>query len=212
MNVFIIDDHQMILDWYVSVISDKFNNWAVVSSTDVSKGIDLVNGLTELNLIIVDYKLGNTSKNGEVVNGVDFVKMCRKKFPNVKVILITGHEEILLIYHIHKSAIPDGLMVKLDVNTQILEQAIQEVTSGERFYSAHAYKALQQVYKKELLLQELNINILLLLEKGFKIKEIGETLLISESAVNKRIMGLKQVFNVKDNGGLIKIVKEEGFV
>lgn len=212
MNVFIIDDHQMILDWYVSVFSDKFDNCTVFSSTDVNKGIDLVNGLASLDLIIVDYKLGHVSKNGEVINGVDFIKICRKKFPNVKVILITGHEEILLIYHIHKSAMPDGLMVKLDVNAQILEQAIYEVISGERFYSSHAYKALQQIFKKELLLQELNINILLLLEKGFKIKEIGETLLISESAVNKRILSLKQVFNVKDNGGLVKMVKEEGFV
>ncbi len=212
MNVFIIDDHQMILDWYVSVFSDKFKDWNVISSSDVNEGISLINNLVELDLIIVDYKLGRVSEDGKITNGVDFVKMCRNKFPNTKVILITGHEEILLIYHIHKLASPDGLMVKLDVNTQVLEQAIQEVVSGERFYSSHAYKALQQIYKKELLLQELNINILLLLEKGFKIKEIGETLFISESAVNKRILSLKQVFNVKDNGGLIKIVKEEGFV
>jgi len=93
-----------------------------------------------------------------------------------------------------------------------LKQAVEAVRRGERLYSMHANEGLKEVYKKESLLQEQNVQILLLLDKGFKIKEISETLFLSESAVNKRIAGLKQTFDVIDNGGLVKKVKEEGFI
>lgn len=211
-TILIIDDHQMIVDWYKQVLRKQFLEVTIWSATSIKEGIDLVNSSSQLDVILVDYALGKENREWEVANGVDFVLFCRKKFPQAKVVLVTGQESVLILYAIHKKIVPEGLLLKVDVTDQLLQKAVQRVLAGERFYSQQASDALKEVYKKEALLQEQNIQILLLLDKGFKIKDISEVLFLSESAVNKRIANLKQTFDVGDNGGLLKKVKEEGFI
>ncbi|WP_410880604.1 response regulator [Myroides sp. DW712] len=211
-TLLIIDDHQMIVDWYKYVLQQVYQDAIILSATVVEEGLEHVNQCEKLDLVVVDYNLGKRDTAMQITNGVEFVAHVKKKFPQVDVILITGHEGTLVLYTIHKKIVPQALLLKIDVTEGLLKKALQVVGSGERFYSLHANEALKEVYKKEALLQEQNVQILLLLDRGFKIKEISETLFLSESAVNKRIAGLKQVFDVMDNGGLVKKVKEEGFI
>ncbi len=202
----------MIVDWYKYVLQQVYQDAIILSATVVEEGLEHVNQCEKLDLVVVDYNLGKRDTAMQITNGVEFVAHVKKKFPQVDVILITGHEGTLVLYTIHKKIVPQALLLKIDVTEGLLKKALQVVGSGERFYSLHANEALKEVYKKEALLQEQNVQILLLLDRGFKIKEISETLFLSESAVNKRIAGLKQVFDVMDNGGLVKKVKEEGFI
>lgn len=212
LTLLIIDDHRMIVDWYSSVLRQIYADATIFSATSVEEGLSHLNQCTSLDVVLVDYNLGKGDRKMEITNGVEFVIHMKQKFPKVDVILVTGHEGTLVLYTIHKKIVPQALLLKIDVTEDLLKQALQAVRRGERFYSVHANEALKEIYQKESLLQEQNIQILLLLDKGFKIKEISEVMFLSESAVNKRIAGLKQVFDVVDNGGLIKKVKEEGFI
>lgn len=211
-TLLIIDDHQMIVDWYTNVLRQVFQEATLLSATSITEGIAHVDHCTTLDLVLVDYNLGKADTGKNIANGVELVNYIKQKFSKVQTILVTGHEGSLILYSIHKKIVPQGLLLKTDVTEELLKQAVQAVQKGERFYSFHANEALKEIYKKEALLQEQNVQILLLLERGFKIKEISEVLFLSESAVNKRIAGLKQVFDVVDNGGLVKKVKEEGFI
>lgn len=211
-TLLIIDDHRMIVDWYTYVLQQVYADATILSATSVEEGLAHLNHCTTLDLVLVDYNLGKGDVEMEITNGVDFVTHLKQKFPKVDVILVTGHEGTLVLYTIHKKIVPQALLLKIDVTEDLLKHALQVVRTGERFYSVHANEALKEIYKKESLLQEQNVQILLLLDRGFKIKEISEALFLSESAVNKRIAGLKQVFDVLDNGGLVKKVKEEGFI
>ncbi|EHQ43825.1 response regulator [Myroides odoratus] len=211
-TLLIIDDHQMIVDWYKYVLQQVYQDATILSATSITEGVAHVDHSTRLDMVLVDYNLGKGDAEAEVANGVEFVHYFRRKFPKADVILVTGHEGTLVLYTIHKKIVPQALLLKIDVTEDLLKQAVQAVRRGERLYSMHANEGLKEVYKKESLLQEQNVQILLLLDKGFKIKEISETLFLSESAVNKRIAGLKQTFDVLDNGGLVKKVKEEGFI
>ena len=211
-TVLVVDDHQMIVDWYLQILQQQFAEATLLSATSVQEGVAQIDHCVQLDLIIVDYNLGKGEEVEEIKDGVDFVALAKKRFPQVNVVFITGHEGVLVLYDIHKKIVPQALLLKIDVNEEILRSAIKKVLEGERFYSVHATEALREIYKREALLQEQNIQILLLLDKGFRIKEISETLCLSDSAVNKRIAGLKQTFDVLDNGGLIRKVKEEGFI
>lgn len=211
-TLLVIDDHQMIVDWYTRVLQQQFSEATILSATSVQEGIAQVDNAMQLDLLVVDYNLGKGEDVEEIKDGIEFVALVKRKFPKIDVVFVTGHEGVLVLYDIHKKLVPQSLLLKMDVNEEILKKAIQKVLKGERFYSFHANEALKEIYKKEALLQEQNIQILLLLDKGFRIKEISEALYLSESAVNKRIAGLKQTFDVLDNGGLIRKVKEEGFI
>lgn len=211
-TLLVVDDHHMIVDWYIQVLRKEFEAFTLLRATSIQEAKDQVEQITRLDLIVVDYNLGKGEIGGEDKDGVDLVLFIKKKFPDVNTVLVTGHEGVLVLYDIHKKIVPQGLLLKTDVTEIVLKNAIHQILRGERFYSFRANEALKEIYKKEALLQEQNIQILLLLDKGFRIKEISEALFLSESAVNKRIAGLKQTFDVLDNGGLIKKVKEEGFI
>lgn len=202
----------MIVDWYKYVLEQVYQDATILSATSIAEGIAHIDHCTKLDLVLVDYNLGKGDIDRTITNGVEFVHYFKHKFPKAQVILVTGHEGTLVLYTIHKKIVPQALLLKVDVTEDLLKQAVQAVCSGERLYSYHANEALKGIYKKEALLQEQNVQILLLLDKGFKIKEISEVLFLSESAVNKRIAGLKQTFDVLDNGGLVRKVKEEGFI
>lgn len=202
----------MIVDWYKYVLQQVYQDATILIATTIAEGVAHIDHCTRLDMVLVDYNLGKGDTEAEIANGVEFVHYFRRKFPKTDVILVTGHEGTLVLYTIHKKIVPQALLLKIDVTEDLLKQAVQAVRRGERLYSMHANEGLKEVYKKEALLQEQNVQILLLLDKGFKIKEISDTLFLSESAVNKRIAGLKQTFDVLDNGGLIKKVKEEGFI
>jgi len=52
----------------------------------------------------------------------------------------------------------------------------------------------------------------MLLYKGYKIKDIGEILLLSTSTVQKRILLMKEAFDVVDNGGLVRDAVKQKFI
>ena len=212
LTLFVIDDHQMIVDWYVHVLQKVYPKEMLFSSTSSAEALEQMKQMENLDVVIVDYNLGKGELPEGIKDGVDLVVRIKRQFPTVKVVLITGHEGALILYEIHKKIVPQGLLLKVDVTEDLLKECIHKILNGERFYSDHASEGLKEIYKKDVLLQEQNIKILMLMDKGFRIKEISETLFLSESAINKRIAGLKQTFDVLDNGGLIKKVKEEGFI
>ncbi|MGG5507975.1 MULTISPECIES: response regulator [unclassified Myroides] len=211
-TLLVVDDHHMIVDWYVQVLQKEFDEVTLLRATSIEEAKVHVEHTTCIDFVVVDFNLGKGETDDEVKDGVDLVGYIKKKFSNVHVVVVTGHEGILVLYDIHKKIVPQGLLLKADVTEEVLKKAIHKILRGERFYSLRANEALKEIYKKEALLQEQNIQILLLLDKGFRIKEISETLFLSDSAVNKRIASLKQTFDVLDNGGLVKKVKEEGFI
>lgn len=212
MVFFIVDNHPLVRNGYSLVLKEKYPNAEihVCSASDFTTAS--LDGLNHVDFFILDYNFGKNIQEFSFEYGFDLARMCRAKFPLSKIIIITAHEESLLIYNLHKKLSPEGFLAKSDITCVILHKAICHIIAVGRYYSAKVVECIKAVSQKEILLQDYNLQILLLLAQGLKIREISDTMSVSEGMIQKRIVIMKDAFQVKDNGGLVRAAKIAGFV
>ena len=209
----VIDDHPMILTSYIRLLRENFLESTFYASETIPKAIEYLDGLPSIDVLIIDY---NLSKNFDVQlrisDGQKLALYAKEKFPKAKIIMITGHEEALLIYSIHKKLRPDALLMKADVTDELLIETIRQCMIGQVFYSIGVKNVLSLLAKRQLMQQEQYIEILMLLDKGYKVQEICEIVFKSQSTVQRMLTTLKKEFDVNDLSELLKQVKLQGFI
>jgi uncharacterized radical SAM superfamily protein len=71
---------------------------------------------------------------------------------------------------------------------------------------------IREIWKKELIVEDYNRQIIYYLSLGFRIKDLHEVIPISQGAIQKRMVKINEVFNVTNRDGLLKEVKRLGFI
>jgi DNA-binding NarL/FixJ family response regulator len=213
MNVLIVDDHPMTVVGYTDSLSQKdfFDKPFVFT-----KAYDCENAFAAIEknsfeLVIVDHGLPSYEQAG-ILTGSDLAKFIRKRTPNCKVIIITAHTEVIIVYDIVKKIQPDGLLIKNDITPENLAIAVKEIIEGTNFKSPTVKKIVQEVWKKDLMFDDINRQILLYLSKGYKIKDLEKIVSLSISPIQKRIAQMKEVFEVKEDSCLVKEAFKQGFL
>lgn len=212
MKIVIVDDHPFIVEGYATVLKNEF------PEADIFKFLnseELVNYLNEndvfLDLAIVDYNLPAYKELG-LKTGIDVVKYIQKKDSKTKIIMLTAHTEKIFILDIIKSVRPNGFATKGEVSPLDLLRISQRVLEGEKFYSLYVTSVYNESLDDKSLIDDYNRQILVLLAKGYKIKELDKILPISYSAIQKRIAKMKIVLEVNDDTSLVKIANERGYL
>jgi DNA-binding NarL/FixJ family response regulator len=106
----------------------------------------------------------------------------------------------------------DGLIIKNDITPDKLQQAVAEVLQGNSFKSITVQNCINDIWKKELMVEDYNRQILFYLSKGFKVKELEGVIFLTTSAIQKRIIRMKRAFDVTDDSGLVKEAIKQGFI
>ncbi|AJA70703.1 MULTISPECIES: response regulator [Myroides] len=206
----IIDDHPMIINGYKAIIQSKYETPVFYEATNIEDAITLVDSIEKVDFLLLDYNIGKPYN--DIENGIDLAKFLAEKYDGIKILVITAHEEITIVYNIHKKVRPHALLIKSDVNTDELILAIENTIKGNIYRSSKAQQALISMNQRAVLLQEDNIQILMLLDKGYKVQEIPALIHKSLSSVQRNIGLLKEVFNVTENSGLLREAKKQGFI
>jgi len=218
MNILVVDDHPMTVEGYINALSSssldlgelfftKAHNcqdayFAIQNSSAAKKHFDIA---------IVDKGLPPFEEKG-ILSGSNLALYIRETMPDCKVIMITAHTEIIIVYDIAKKVRPDGLIIKNDITPEKLQLAVKEVMNGGQFQSATAKWCINEIWKKELMVEDYNRQIIFYLSKGFKIKELDGIICLTTSAIQKRIVRMKKVFDVADDSGLVKEAIKQGFI
>lgn len=126
--------------------------------------------------------------------------------------MITAHTEIIIVYEIYKKVRPNGLIIKNDITPDKLQQAVIEIMQGSSYQSTMVKNCINEIWKKELMVEDYNRQILFYLSKGFKIKELDGVISLTTSAIQKRIIRMKKVFEATDDSGLVKEAIKQGFI
>ncbi|MFV8377090.1 response regulator [Flavobacterium sp. LB1P62] len=218
MNIFIVDDHPMTVEGYVNAllaapfglcqpIFTKAKNceeaYTVLSRASSPKQL--------FDIAIVDKGLPGYEVKS-ILSGSDLAILIREKMPNCKIIMITAHTEVIIVYDIAKKIRPEGLIIKNDITPEKLQQAVMEIMQGNQYQSPTVKSCINEIWKKELMIEDHNRQILLYLSKGFKIKELEGIIHLTTSAIQKRIIRMKKAFEVTDDSGLVKEAIKQGFI
>jgi DNA-binding NarL/FixJ family response regulator len=218
MNVLLVDDHPMTVEGYISALSCE----PFVSHRPVfTKAYNCKEGYSAIlrtaaakrsfDLALIDKSLPGYEEKA-IFSGSDLAVLIREMMPNCKIIMITAHTEVLIVYEIYKNVKPDGLVIKNDITPDKLHQAVLEVVQGSSYQSATVKNSIDEIWKKDLMVEDYNREILFYLSKGFKIKELEGIIYLSTSAIQKRIIRMKVVFDVTDDSGLVKEAIKQGFI
>ena len=104
------------------------------------------------------------------------------------------------------------MIIKNDITPHNIAEIVIDVLRGNKYHSPLVRNCIQDIWKKEIMIEDHNRQILMYLSKGFKIKDLEQIINISASAIQKRIIKMKNVFEVTDDSNLVKEAIKQGFI
>ena len=160
-------------------------------------------------MLLLDIELPDSS-------GIDLCKTVKGKYPQIKIIALTNHEETVYVRKMMKSG-ADGYLLKGTDQVTLIE-AIITVNKGEQFIDDSIKKNILQETisgKKSnslLKLTKRENEILSLIANEYSNQEIADKLFLSIRTVESHRLSLSQKLNVKNTVGLVKEAYLRGLV
>ena len=196
LNLLIVDDHPVIVDAYVSIISSSIDDYTFnfIKANDCESAYKIIelSSTTKqtIEIALLDISLP-TFKEEKIFCGGDLAKIIRSKFPTCKIIMITHHSEGLIVDTIYKSVNPEGFLNKADINFDTFSEVIKAILNGITYISETINKSLIDLIKSNINSDSIDYQIITLLEKGIKTKDIPNYIDLSLSAIEKRKATIK---------------------
>lgn len=211
ITVFIIDDHQIIIDGIINHLSQNDEINIVGSSTNPVNGIAEIAKLKP-NIILLDISMPK-------MNGFECANEILKLEKDAKIIFLSTHQEISIV----KKAIKSGIKGYLSKATGLssIGQAIKKVYNSEIYIG----EEITQLSFGELInpnnkkqnsfipkLTKRENEILLLIADEATTEEISKALFISKNTVETHRRNLISKFQVRNSVGLVKSAIELGII
>jgi DNA-binding NarL/FixJ family response regulator len=205
-KILIVDDHPMIVDGYISLLSEtsfKQNELSFIKSYNCEDAYNKIflclKQQININLALLDISLP-PYKKFHINNGVDLALLIREKFTNCKIIILTMHSEPLIVDKIIKKINPEGFVSKCDVNSESFPSICKKIIDGEIIQSQTIIKSQRELFKKNINWDNHDNEILILLSQGVKTINLPSYIPLSMSAIEKRKANIKdQLLNGKGN-------------
>lgn len=195
IDVMIADDHSLIREGLNRILSFK-NEFKIVFESN--NGEAIIDNLDKINTDVVLLDI-----NMPKISGLEVLKYIKSKKLNIKVVMLTVEDdEDTINKAIELGA--DGYVLKESAGTEITN-AIKTVYNGEKFIDKSLIKFL---FKRKVdgnskgnkleSLTKREKEILLVLSKGLKNKEIADQLFLSEKTVKNYITSIFRKIGVED--------------
>jgi two-component system, NarL family, nitrate/nitrite response regulator NarL len=207
LKIFIVDDHQIVIDGLDVLIGFEADFEIVGTSNDPNKVIDILHNLD------VDVLLTDT--NMPQLSGIELCKLVRQNYPNIKILALSMNTEGETIREM-VAAGASGYVLKT-TSKQDLITALKTVGEGKKYFAQEALQNLldattksQNSEEEELTPRELEI--IKLIYEDLSNKMIADKLFISERTVETHRRNIYRKTNTQTVVGLLKIARERKIV
>jgi DNA-binding NarL/FixJ family response regulator len=208
INVAIADDHQIVIDGLKALLDNEPDFAYKSHALNGRAAIELAKNL-KIDVFLMDIDMPE-------MDGIEATKALKQDFPDIKVIILTMHDEKSLIKMLMDLG-ADGYLLKNSDQAE-LSLAIRNVYEGKKHFSSEVTMSLLQpdepAAQKENLkgLTEREIEILTLIAEGLSNKEVGDKLFISHRTVDTHRTNLMKKLDVHNIAGLIRFAIKNGLV
>ena len=191
MSMFIItvDDHPLITDSY-----DKFFlEFGYKDSKSFNYPDDcyeyVINNPQNY-VFIIDYSIPESKKHG-IKNGADLIIKLRKVSPDSKFIMFTYVETGIELFKMYKKCKLCGFWYKGDITIQKLLENLKLIDEGLHIITPTVQKKINTVQEYTKYFDDFDLDIILLLSKGVRNKDLTEYIPMSLSNINTRKSNIK---------------------
>ncbi len=189
INIAIVDDHQMFLYGMISVLTAQENfNILFVEKSPIRALLKLNDTLPDI--IITDISMPE-------MNGIEFIKIIKKSYPKIKIIVLSMFDNLQTINGI------DGYLLKETDKTVLINAITSIVLEEEQYFTLPNNKDDTFEFKKSILTSR-EKEIVSLISEEFTTDEIALKLLISKATIDSHRKNIYFKLQVKNVAGLIK--------
>lgn len=197
IKLFLVDDHHIVLDGLKSMFDQDARFEILGTASNAEDAITLMNE-RKPDILLTDYSLPGA-------NGLELCVKSKTKFPTMKRVILSMHDEGTLVKQILKEGV-DGYLLKSIQQTE-LKSALLQIAKGMAYVSPEITKLMladMSNEQPEELLTEREREILSLIAKENSNKQIAEKLFISERTVETHRKNIFRKTNTTSIVGLIK--------
>jgi DNA-binding NarL/FixJ family response regulator len=219
MNFLIVDDHPLIVDSYVALLSTIEANekasfhLAYNCEQAYNTIVKLKASETRLDVAFIDVSLPKYEEMN-LRSGDDIGSLVQRHFPNCSIIIISMHNEPVWVNRIIKILNPQGFISKNDINYKSFPLIMEAITKKDTYYSKTIIEAQKEFIIKNINWDEHDSKILQLIADGIKTKHLTQYIPLSLSTIEKRKANLKKqlIFQGGSDADLIERVKKMGLL
>ena len=210
IRIIIADDHLMFIDGIKALLANEQEVNIAGHALNGAEVLSLLEG-EKADIILMDV-------NMPVMDGIETTKEVRRKYPEVKIIMLTMHNNQEFIYGLIKAG-ASGYILK-NTGKQELMTAIRTVYSGKTFYSEDVKETIMQNISQKPAGQKTEAahltdrekEVLKLIAMEYSTNEIAEKLFISANTVETHRKNLLSKLNAKNIAGLVKFALQTGII
>lgn len=217
INLLLVDDHPSVIEAYSNfliqyeIVNPKYNV-NVLTAMCCDSAVDIIARNKAIEVAFIDMRLPK-SKVAQFSSGEDLCILLKKTFPKIKIIIITGHYETLILSNLLQSVNPDAMLLKGDIEGKVILDALTRVLNNEPYYSISVLNLLRKNLSSNTLLEPIDKRMLYELWKGTRTKDLVNYLPLSLGAIEKRKRNLRLKVGAqsKDDNMLVNLVLKKGF-
>jgi DNA-binding NarL/FixJ family response regulator len=206
INIVLADDHQLFRDGLKAMLLA----WGQVNIVgEASHGSVLLTVLASQtpDIVLLDISMPQGS-------GIDLLPTIKERFPNVKCIMLTMHEDVQYVLRSLKQG-ADGYLLK-DADEEELKTAIQDVYEGKKYFknkiSDMIVANLSGERAPETLLSEREIQIIRLVAEGKITKEIADQLYVSVRTIETHRSRIMKKLGVSNTAEMIRMAYKKKLI
>mgnify|MGYP003390055005 FL=1 len=205
INVFIVDDHQLVIEGIMSFLQKEKDIKVAGYATTAMACLDFFKTNTA-DVILMDINLPD-------MNGMDLCKLIKTNYAGIAVIALSTLNQGSYITQIIENG-ASGYLLKNADKEEIIE-AIVTVENGKPYFSFEAGKIYKATTEKRIglpVLSKREKEILKLIAEGLTNIEISKQLFISIDTVDTHRKNLYTKLNVKNTALLIRQAIENNYL
>jgi len=209
-RILICDDHTLFVEGIKAMLRNESSLEIVGEARDGRQAVELVKELKP-DLLLMDVSMPD-------MNGFDATQRVHELDPNIKVLILTMHDEEELVARCLEAGAA-GYIIKDAPASQLL-YAIEMVKKGERYLSPVVLKQVVAGYVKNSNVPQTSYDrlsprereVLKLLAEGLSVKEIATRLNLSVKTVDVHKTNLMKKIDVHDRTELIKYAIQQKLI
>ncbi|MBP8067303.1 MAG: response regulator transcription factor [Pedobacter sp.] len=205
INLFIVDDHQLVVDGLRALL-DNEAQYSIVGWSNRPKEV-----IDRLENLAVDVLL--TDINMPDMTGVELTRNVKKKFPKIKVLALSMFGERQVIKEMIDAGI-SGYILK-NTGKQELLAALNKLSNGQHFFGEEVTRELMKSFTSDeegSHLTNREIEIIRLIENEYNNKKIADLLFISERTVETHRKNIFRKTGTQSIVGLLKYAYEHRII
>ncbi|MEM9052906.1 MAG: response regulator transcription factor [Bacteroidota bacterium] len=210
-KIFIVDDHQIVIDGLEKIIQEIPDLEIVGIANNGQEAIERI-PLLNPDLVLMDLDM-------PILNGLEASKKLLASFPELQIIILTMHSERVVVEKMMKMGISGYLIKNADKEELVL--GIRQVLKGKKYFQAElmeGFVSSSQLNTSSMEMSQLSdlsereVEVLVEIAKGLTSAEIADVLHISLRTVETHRKNIHQKLDIKNVAGLVRFAIKSGLV